>query len=85
MATKEQIKAEIFFSMFKRLHAPVINDIVVVGIVRALLNKKYQYHLDTDEFNTIGDELADAHLFRWNDNGQLALTAEGLAYMTRFK
>jgi predicted transcriptional regulator len=85
MPTIDQIKSEIFLSMFKRVHGPVINDVVVIGIVRAGLTKKYQYHLDTDEFNTIGDELAEESLFRWNDNGQLALTAKGLEYLTRLK
>jgi len=85
MATIDQIKAEFFLSMFKRLHGPAINDIVVVGIVRALLNKKYQHHLTTDEFNTMGDELADAGYFRWNDNGQLALTPVGVKYLESYK
>jgi hypothetical protein len=85
MATIDQIKNEFFISMFKRVHGPVINDLVVAGIVRAALTKKYQYHLTTDEFNTIGDELTEAGLYRWNDNGHLALTEEGLEYLARFR
>ena len=85
MATKDQIKNEFFLSLLKRLHEPVVNDIVVVNLVRSSLTKKHQYHLAEDEFNMIGDELAEAGLFRWNDDGRLALTLEGLTYLKRFK
>ncbi|MBT2560091.1 hypothetical protein J7E50_02500 [Pedobacter sp. ISL-68] len=77
MPTIEQIKHEIFISLRKRIQEPGINDIVVEGVVRVGLTKKYQYHLTAEEFNTIGDELAEGGYFRWNDNGRLALTADG--------
>ncbi|RKR85177.1 hypothetical protein BDD43_5438 [Mucilaginibacter gracilis] len=54
--------------MFKLYHCPEINDVVVVGIVRGGLTKKHQHLLDTEEFNTIGDELGEVGLFQWNDN-----------------
>lgn len=85
MATKEQIKAEIFISLRKRLNEPAIHDIVVINLVRSGLTKKYQYHLTEEEFNTIGDELVDTDYFRWNDDGRLALTSVGLNHLSRLK
>lgn len=85
MPTIEQLKDEIFISLRKRLQEPGIKDIVVEGVVRVGLTKKYQYHLTKEEFNSIGDELAEAGYFRWNDNGRLALTAEGLEHLSQFK
>jgi hypothetical protein len=85
MANKDQIKAEIFISLRKRFHEPAIHDIVVINLMRSSITKKYQYHLTEDEFNTIGDELADAGYCRWNDDGRLALTAEGLAYLAKLR
>jgi len=85
MATKDQIKNEIFASMLKRQHGPMTNDIVVINIVRVALNKKYQYYLDAEEFNIIGDELVEAGQFRWNDNGQLALTDIGVIHLGKLK
>lgn len=85
MGTKEQIKAEIFLSLRKRLHEPAVHDIVVINLVRSGLTKKYQYDLVEEEFNAIGDELAEAGYFRWNDDGRLALTAEGLRCLSHLK
>lgn len=85
MATKEQVKREIFLSLLKRLHAPALNDIVVINLVRSGLTKKFQYALTDEEFFAIGDELVEIGYFRWNDDGRLALSSEGLAYLKLIK
>ena len=85
MATNDQIKYEIFVSLLKRHNGPAINDVVVEGVVRVGLNKKYQYHLTQDEFYNIGDKLVEAGCFKWNDDGRLALTPVGLDYLSRLK
>lgn len=85
MPTIEQIKREYFISLLKRHNGPGVNDVVIPNVVRTGLKNKYQYHLINDEFNTIGDELVEAGYFRWNDNSQLALTSEGLKYLSVIK
>jgi hypothetical protein len=84
MASKEQIKKGFFMSLLKGPYEPAVNDIVIQGIVSKDLYKKYQYELAADEFNGIGDELVEAGYFQWNNNGQLALTTEGLDHLSRF-
>lgn len=84
MASKDQIKKGIFMSLLKGPYEPAVNDIVIHGIVSKDLYKKYQYELSADEFNEIGDELAEAGYFQWNNDGQLALTTEGLAHLSGF-
>ena len=84
MASKEQIKKEFFMCLLKGHYEPAINDIVIKDIVSKDLYKKYQYELNTDDFNEIGDELEEKGYFKWNDDGHLALTIKGLDYLSRF-
>lgn len=84
MASKEQIKREFFMCLLKGPYEPAINDIVIQGIVSKDLYKKYQYDLTTDDFNETGDELEEKGHFKWNDDGHLALTSEGLDYLLKF-
>ena len=84
MASKEQIKKEFFMSLLKGPYEPAVNDIVIQGIVSKDLYKKYRYELSADEFNEIGDELEREGYFQWNNDGQLALSLEGLDHLSRF-
>lgn len=84
MASKDQIKKGFFMSLLKGPYEPAIEDIVIHGIVRKDLYKKYQYELSADEFNEIGDELEAEGYFQWNHDGQLALTTAGLAHLYKF-
>lgn len=83
-ATKDQIKKEFFLSVLKGPYEPAVNDVIVEGIVNKDLYKKFQCEITTDEFNDIGDELEAAGYCKWNDDGHLALTAEGLEYLLKY-
>lgn len=67
--------------MRKGIHEPALNDVVNEANLKKILFTKYAYDLSDEEFNSIGDELADAGDFYWNDNGNLALSAGGLTYL----
>ncbi len=79
MITVHQIKKELFTLMRKGPHGPAVNDVVNEAALKKVLFNKYAHDLSEEEFNSIGDELADAGDFYWNDNGKLALSAAGLA------
>lgn len=83
MITTHQIKKEIFTLMRKGVHEPALNDVVNEVALKKILFTKYAYDLSDEEFNSIADELADLGDFHWNDNGKLALSAGGLAYLRR--
>ncbi len=83
MITSYRIKKEIFTLLRKGIHEPALHDVVNEAALKKVLFTKYAHDLSDEEFNDIGDELADAGDFYWNDNGKLALTAGGLAHLAR--
>ncbi len=83
MITAHQIKKEIFTLLRKGIHEPALNDVVNEAALKKRLFTKYAHDLSDEEFNSIGDELADAGDFYWNDNGKLALTSGGLARLAK--
>lgn len=83
-ASKDQIKKEFFMTLLKGPYEPAVNDIVVEGIINKDLYKKYQCELTTDEFNEIGDEMEQEGYFKWDNDGHLALTPEGLAHLSKY-
>ena len=84
MATRDQIKKEFFISLLKGPYEPAAEDIVVQAIITKDLYKKYQHDITADEFNEIGDELEEEGYFKWNVDGHLALTTEGLNHLSKY-
>lgn len=70
-------------ALVKGPYEPAINDVIAEDIGNKGLYKKYQCDLNSDEFNKICDELEEGY-FKWNNDGHLALTAEGLEYPSKF-
>jgi|GEM_PF-6674600 len=85
MVTASQIKKEIYTLIRKGPYEPALNDIVNEAALKSLLFSRYAYDLTDDEFNLIGDELADSGDFYWNNDGKLALNTGGIAYLNRNK
>lgn len=83
MITTNQIKKEIFTLIRKGVYEPAVSDVVNVDVLKKRLFTKHDYDLSDEEFIRIGDELADAGEFYWNDHGKLALSAAGLVFLER--
>jgi hypothetical protein len=78
MIQKEQIIGEIIASLLKRAGGIKVNDVVVPNVLRSLILNKYRYHLQTEEFTEIGNELVSAGFFCWNANNMLSITSSGI-------
>lgn len=83
MLTLYQIKKEICLLMRRGPYGPAAHDVVNEDALNKLLFSKYAGELSNDEFNRVGDELADSGDFYWNDDGKLALSPAGFASLDR--
>ncbi|RYZ77934.1 MAG: hypothetical protein EOP06_30025 [Proteobacteria bacterium] len=83
MITPHQIKKEIFTLIRKGFYEPAAGDVVNVAALKKILWEKYADELSDEAFSEAGDELADAGDFYWNDDGKLALSPGGLAFLQK--
>lgn len=81
MITNHQIKKEIYTIIGKGPYGPALNDTVNEAALKKSLFSKYNYDLSADEINSIADELVDTGNFHWDDDGKLALSANGVTYL----